>query len=98
MDMRVEQEVLPPGVQDADHPDLGAEVSRVGCHLDRGGGASAKQKLVEQARIGQRQDDQLMGNTEHDVKVTGWQQFLLACDQPALACLSLTLRAVPVSA
>ena len=40
----------------------------------------------------------MLRDGEDDMKVAGRQQFLLARGQPALSCLSLTLRTVPVAA
>ena len=88
VDMRMEQKVLTPGVKDREEPDLRSEVFGVGCRFQHGLRGGREQQVVEQCRVGQCQRVQFMGNGEHDVEVTGVEQFLLPCLKPSLACLS----------
>ena len=94
----MQEQVLSPGVQDADHADLGAQVFAIAGDLQQGLRAGGEQQVVEQTRVLQRQHIEFVRHSEHDMEVTGGQQFAFAGRQPALACLGLALGAVPVSA
>jgi len=94
----MEEQVLSPGVQDADHADLSAQVVAIDGDLQQGLRAGGEQQVVEQTRVLQGQHIEFVGHSEHEMEVTGGQEFAFAGRQPALACLRLTLGAVPVSA
>jgi hypothetical protein len=94
----MQKQVLSPSVQDADHADLCAQVFAIDSDLQQGLRAGGEQQVVEQARVLQRQHIEFVGHSEHDMEVTGGQEFAFAGRQPALACLRLTLGAVPISA
>ena len=49
VNMGVQQQVLPPGVQDAENADLGSEVFGVGCDFQQGLRAGGEQQVVKQA-------------------------------------------------
>jgi hypothetical protein len=57
-----------------------------------------KQQVVQQGRIALTKPVQLVGQGEHYMKVRQPQQLLFPASEPSLACLRLTLRAVPVPA
>src|ERR1019366_7818940 len=94
----MEEQVLSPSVQDADHADLGAQVFAIDGDLQQGLSAGGEQQVVEQTRVFQGQHIEFVGHSEHDMKVTGGQEFAFAGRQPALARLRLALGAVPISA
>jgi len=91
VDMRMQQQVLSPCVKDGEEPDLSSEVFWVGCHFEQGLRRGGKQQVVEQRRAGQRQWVQFMWNGEHNVEITGVEQFLLPCLKPSFASLGLAL-------
>ena len=93
----MQEQVLSPGVQDADHADLGSQVFRIGCDLQQGLCAGGEQQIVKQTRVLQGQHIEFVRHGEHDMEVAGGQEFALAGRQPALARLRLTLGAVPIS-
>ena len=96
MHVRVTDEGLSPGVQDAQHADLRTEVPRVRRDLAERRGARLEEPRV-QARtipIGQRQER--MRQREDDVHIGHIEQLTLACVEPALPSLRLALRAVSV--
>src|ERR1700687_4863207 len=93
----MQKQVLSPRVQDADHADLGAQVFAIDGDLQQGLRAGGEQQVVEQPRVFQGQHVEFVGHGEHDMEVAGGQEFAFAGRQPALACLRLALRAVPVS-
>ena len=49
--MRVQEQVLSPGVQDADHTDLGAQVFAIHGDLEQGLSAGGEQQVVEQTQF-----------------------------------------------
>ena len=55
VDVGMEEQVLPPGVKDALHPDVGAQVFGIGRHFQCSGSAGREQQVVEEARVGQRE-------------------------------------------
>ena len=98
MDVGMQEQVLSPGVQDADHANLCAQVFAIDSDLQQGLRAGGEQQVLEQTRVLQRQHIEFVGHGEHDMEVTGGQEFAFAGRHPALARLRLALGAVPVSA
>ncbi len=98
MDVGMQKQVLSPSVQDADHADLGAQVFAIDGDLQQGLRPGGEQQIVEQTRVLQGQHIEFVRHSEHDMEVTGSQQFALAGRQPALAGLRLALGTVPISA
>src|SRR5882724_10438885 len=94
----MEEQILSPGMQDADETDLGSQVFGIDGNLQQGLRAGHKQQVVEQARVFQGQHIEFVGHREHDMEVISGQEFAFASRQPALARLRLALGAVPVSA
>src|SRR5450756_239169 len=94
----MQEQVLSPSVQDADHADLGAQVFAIDGDLQQGLSAGGEQQIVKQTWVFQSQHVEFVGHSEHDMEVTGGQEFAFAGRQPALASLCLALGAVPVSA
>ena len=47
MDVRMNLQILPPGVEHTEEADLGAEMLRIGSNLQQRGGAGAKQEVVD---------------------------------------------------
>src|SRR5205814_3169923 len=59
--------------------------------------AGCEQKIVEQARVLQSQDIQLVRYGEDHVEIAGVEEFAFPCRQPTLTRLCLTLGAVPIA-
>ena len=93
MNVGMQKQVLSPGVQDADHADLGAQVFVIDGDLQQGLRAGSEQQVVEQTRVLQGQHIEFVRHSEHDMEVAGGQEFALAGRQPALARLRLALGA-----
>jgi hypothetical protein len=87
----MEEQILSPGMQDADYTDLGSQVFGIDGDLQQGLRAGQKQQVVEQARVFQGQHIEFVGHGEHDTEVISGQEF-------ALARLPLALGAAPISA
>jgi len=74
----MQKQVLSPGVQDADHTDLGAQVFALAGDLQQGLSAGGEQQVVEQTRVLQGQHIEFVSHSEHDMEVAGGQKFSLA--------------------
>ena len=98
VDMRMQEQVLPPGVQDADETNLRTQSFGIGRHFEHGVRAGAEEQVIQNPGVAQTERVQLMRQGEYDVEVGNVEEFFFACGEPALASLRLTLRAVPVPA
>jgi hypothetical protein len=97
VEMRMQSQVLSPGVQNAQEADLGSEVLRVGRNFEHGLSAGAEEQIVEQPWIALTERVQLVGQGKDDVEVGHAEQILFVPCQPSLACLSLALGTVAVA-
>lgn len=98
MDVWVQQQVLSPRVEDADHADLSAEMFLIGRQFQCRCSAGAEQQFVECSLVGQGQHVEFVRHGEDHVKIAGREKLLLSLGDPTFPRLSLTLRAVPVPA
>ena len=98
MYVRVQQQILSPGMQDGEDADLCTEALRVRRYFQQRGGSSGEQQVVKAAWILKRQHVQLMWNAENNMEVSSRQNFLFARGQPTLTRLCLALGAMPVTA
>ena len=94
----MQQQVLPPGMQNGNDADVRAEALGIRCHFQQRGGSGGKQQVVKTARVFEREHVQLMRDAEDDMEVSRRQDFLFASSQPTLARLCLALGAMPVTA
>jgi hypothetical protein len=83
-------------VEDAQHANLSAKVTRVGGDLTECCGAGMKEPRVQEGAVPIGQGQQVMRQGENDVYIWHIEQLPLAGVKPALSGLRLTLRAVPV--
>ena len=97
VEMRMQSQVLSPGVQNAEEADLGSEVLGVGRNFEHGLSAGAEEQIVEQSWITLTKRVQLVGQSKDDVEVGHAEQILFATRQPALARLGLALGTVAVA-
>src|SRR5271155_1778681 len=98
VNMRMEKQVLSPGVQNADHTDLRTEVFGIACYFQQCLCAGGKQQVVKYARVVQRQHIEFVRHSEHDVEVAGREKLAFASREPMFTRLRLALRTVPVPA
>jgi hypothetical protein len=89
VEVRMQTQVLSPGVQNAEEADLGSEVLGVGRNFEHGLSAGAEEQIVEQPWIALTERVQLLGQGKDDVEVGDAEQILFAACQPALARLGL---------
>ena len=96
VDVRMADQGLSPGVENAQHADLRAEMSRIGGDLAERGGARLKEPGVQSGTIPIDQRQEPMREREDDVHIRHVEQLPFTGVQPALARLRLALRAVPI--
>ena len=96
--MRMEEQVLAPGMQDADESNPRTEPLRVGGDFAHRGGTAAEEQVVQEAGIALAERVQLMRQRENHVEVADRQQFQLTGREPALPGLRLALHAMTVAA
>jgi hypothetical protein len=96
--MRMEMEILSPGVEDGEEADLRAQmfgISRDGEESLRDG---AEEEIVEGVLVVQGDARDLFGEGEDDVEIFGGEEFGIALLDPFGTCLSLALGAMAVAA
>ena len=98
VDVGMMLQLLIPGVKDAEEADLGSEALGVGGNFEKRLGAATEQQVVDQFFVLQSQGRQLVGERKHDVSVGRSEQFAASRGQPAITCLALALRTVPITA
>jgi hypothetical protein len=98
MDVRVQSEILAPGVQHRQHADLGTEVSRVRGHLDKGSRGGPHQQAADRAGVGKRRQAEGPGEHEDDVEVRRVEQVGGLGLQPPRRGRGLALGAMAVAA
>src|SRR5689334_8498118 len=95
MNVRMELQVLPPTVQDAEEADLGPQPLRVGSYFEQSVGGCAEQQTVDDLLIVQREPGQLMRQREDHVEVADRKTFLRPFGEPQVARMGEALRAMP---
>ena len=98
MDVRVQREVLAPGVQHRQHADVSPEVLRVRGHLKEGFRGSPHEQAVHHAGVGKRHRAEGAGKREHDVEVRCVEQVGGLGLQPARGVGPLTLGTMAIAA
>jgi hypothetical protein len=96
MHVRMADQGLAPGVENAQDADLRAEMPRVGGDFAERGRARLQEPGVQPRTIAIGQRQQRMRQREDDVHIRHVEQVTLAGVEPALPCLRLALRAVAV--
>ena len=97
VDMRMSEQVLSPGVENAQDTDFGAQVLGVRRDFQQGGGGGREQEMVKVTSVVLRQEVDLVRDGEDHVKVIRGQQFLFPFGEPACTRLALALGAMPIT-
>jgi hypothetical protein len=95
--VRVQRQVLAPGVQDGQEADPGPQVFGVGGDLQQRPRGGLEQGAVDHPLVGQCQGVEGVGEREDDVEVLHRQQLRRPLVQPRRARRPLALGAVPVA-
>src|SRR5208337_1426796 len=93
MDVRMEVEFLPPGVERHEHTDLGPEVFGISGQLNQGFRGSLHQQAVNSAGIVKGDRAEITGKREDNMEVRHGQQIGCLSLQPAGRGGGLPLRA-----
>ena len=93
----MKEQVLAPGVKDAEETNLCSEMIRIACNLAERFRDGAEEQVVEFDLILQNERVQLVWQRKDDVEVTGLKQFLRPGIDPATTRLSLTLVAMTIA-
>jgi hypothetical protein len=96
VDVRMMLEALPPRVEDHESSNCRAQALRVGCDLQQRRGRRAKQQIVHDALVGQREARQWLRHREDEVHVADRQELLLTRRHPGVAGGREALRAMTV--
>ena len=94
----MQQQILAPGMKDGDDADFRTEALGLCRHFEQRGGSGGEEQIVKAARVLQRQHVQFVWNAKDNMEVSGRQDFLFTSSEPTLACLCLTLGAMPITA
>lgn len=98
VNVRMMEQVLPPGMKDAEKANLSSQVFRIGGNLQESCGAGSKQKCVNQFLIMKRQKRKCVRNRKNQMDVWNGEEFPLAGRQPLLPGMVQTLRTMPIPA
>jgi len=95
--MRMEAEVLTPGVQDSCESNFCPQAVPLPCGFEQGLCSGPEQEVIKQALVLKDDCMQLMGYGEDHVKVRCRKDFLKSALDPVQALQSLTFRTVPIA-
>jgi len=98
MDMRVQMEVLPPGVEHHQEADLGTQVLRIPCNREQGLRGSPKKEAVNLSFVLKRYRADLIRESKDHVEILDLQEMRRFLIKPFGSGRSLTFRAMPITA
>jgi len=96
--VRVQFELLIPGVEHVEEANLSAEMLGVPCNLKECVGTGLQQEIVENPFVVQGERRQFMGESKDNMDVACGQQLLATGFEPTVAGVGLTFRTVPIPA
>src|SRR5207248_721396 len=98
MQVRMQMQVLTPGVQHREESDGCSQMPRVGRDGEQRLGSSAKEDRVNLFRIRQRETRDVLRQSKHHVKIRDGQELRLALREPPGAGRGLALVAMSIAA
>src|SRR5579872_3638445 len=98
VNVRMEQQVLSPGVKNADHTDFRTEVFGIARYFQQCLCTGSEQQVVKHSWVVQREHIEFVRHGEYYMKVAGGEKLALAICEPMFARLRLALRTMPVAA
>ena len=75
-------EVLAPGVENGDTPDLSPEMFGIVCELGKGFGDRTEEKIVQELAVHRDQGIEFRRDREDHMEIGNGQEVLLACLDP----------------
>ena len=91
-------QLLPPRVQDHQHPDPRSQVLGVGRHLQKSLLGAVEEQPIQELAVAQCQCAELVGQGEDDVEVGNGQEVGLTFGQPGCPLAPTALRTASVAA
>ena len=88
---------LSPGMEHAEKADSGTEAIRIAGDFNEGLCAGPEQEIVNDLLVLQCQGTEFVRQGEDNMRVRHRQQITRPCLDPAVSCIGLTPRAVPVT-
>jgi hypothetical protein len=85
-------------VEHAEEADFSAEMLRVGGDLQKRRGAGAKQEVVDDLLVMERQRRELMRKRKDHMRIRNIEQFLVASGEPLFPRVGLALWTMAISA
>jgi len=98
MDVRMQRELLAPGVEGEEGTGPGAEVAGIGGELEQGVARAVEAQIPEGSVVGRPQEREVVGNGEDEVMMRAPEQGGRLPRQPALHANERAARAVAVPA
>ena len=98
MQVRVQVQILSPGVKHCQEADGGAQQPRVCCRFQQSSGGGVEEEVVNRFGILQRQPADLLRQGEYYMEVGDWQKLRLPLCKPAGASRGLAFWAVAIPA
>ena len=98
MQMRMEGELLVPGVENGHAADTGTEVGWIGGHCKQCLVNGTKEDAIKEVAVGEGERDQLVGNSKDHMKIGAGQEFPQSRAHPPGAGGALAERAMPIAA
>jgi len=96
--MRVQAQLLSPGVQHGEHGNSGADVTRIAGEFDDRRGAGLHQRRIAVALIGPQHLAQPSGHGDGDVEVRHRQHLRLPAFEPLLGLRGVALGTAAIAA
>ena len=97
MHVRMVQQVLPPGVEDAQKAERGAEMLRRARDLEQRCGTRPEEQVVHHRLVLQRQPGEGVREGEDDMGVPDRQQLAFTLGEPLIARVGQALWAMPIA-
>jgi hypothetical protein len=89
---------LSPGMQYRKEANVGSQVARIPGYLEQGLGTGAKQEVIEDLLVLQRQWGELVRESKDNMDIGNRQKFILPSYDPFVTSAVLTLRAMAIAA
>jgi len=98
MQVRMMEQVLPPGMEYGEEADLGAQMLGIGGDGAEGLGRHTEEKIVDFTLVLESDGRDGLGQGKDHVKILDWQEFGAPIFEPLCPRQGLALRAMPIAA
>jgi hypothetical protein len=98
VEVGMSQQVLSPGMEYREESDLGPQMSGIAGNFQKGFRAGAKQEVIEDLLVLQRQWGELVRQSKDNMDIGNRQKFTLPGHDPLVASAALTLGTMAIAA